>query len=125
MQQHETTEQTQDNIDMLDNKPVKIANGSDIYFHRNGIGGQPFWTVKFTYGQLNMVATIGVEEDSVILSSCRVLCLGRGNARPEEVVESLWRGDKFAPILVRQMSAIFDTEGFNPLQRTVRNVRSD
>ena len=119
MQQHEITEQTQASIDMLDNRPVKIQSGEDIYFHRNGIGGQPFWTVKFTYGELDMVATIGVEEDNVILSSCRVLCIQRAT------VESMWRGDKFAPILIRQMSAIFDTEGFNPLQRSVRNVRSD
>tara|TARA_R100000231_G_scaffold109453_1_gene80992 strand:+ start:213 stop:569 length:357 start_codon:yes stop_codon:yes gene_type:complete len=118
METNTRTQTKASNIDILDNKPVKIANGSDIYYHRNGISGQPFWTVKFTYGELNMVATIGVEEDSVILSSCRVLCL-------ESIVDSLWRGDKFAPILVRQMSAIFDREGFNPLQRTVRNVRSD
>tara|TARA_R100001082_G_C4351286_1_gene154656 strand:- start:819 stop:1187 length:369 start_codon:yes stop_codon:yes gene_type:complete len=116
------TQTNASNIDMLDNKPVRIESSGDIYFHRNGIGGQPFWTVKFTYGELNMVATMGVEEDSVILSSCRVLCL-------ESIVDSLWRGDKFAPILLRQMSAIFNIEGLSSSRsfvvRSVRNVRSD
>lgn len=112
-----TENETNLEANLLGGKEINIASGKDIYFHRNGICGQPFWTIQFTYGHLNMIGTIGVEENDIVASSCRVLWMGtRTENAPHsidptaDVVQSTWRGDQFAPFLAKQMNEIFAGE---------------
>ena len=62
-----------------------------------------------------MIATIGIEGDDLIASSCRVLWTGTSTSdvwiKSANVVESCWRGDQFAPFLAKQLNEIFAGEG--------------
>jgi len=107
MTQNETNLET----NTLGGKQVNIASGKDVNYHRNGICGQPFWTIKFTYGDLNMIGTVGIEGDDLIASSCRVLCTGVvEDGVWNALVQSTWRGDQFAPFLAKQLNEIFAGE---------------
>jgi len=110
-----TNNETNLETNILGGKVIKVESGNDVYMHRNGICGQPFWTIKFTYGNLNMIGTIGIEGDDLIASSCRVLWTGTtttDNYGPVDVnvVQSCWRGDQFAPFLAKQLNEIFAGE---------------
>lgn len=116
----ETKNMTQNLTDletgMLGGSRVKIASDSDVHYHRNGIGGQPFWTIKFTWGVLPMIATMGVEGDDLILSSCRVLWLTGDGTPTQNMVNKCFRGDQYAPYLAKQLNEIYagtdDCNGF-------------
>jgi len=106
MTQNETNLET----NTLGGKVIKVESGNDVYMHRNGICGQPFWTIKFTFGELNMIGTIGIEGEDLIASTCRVLCM-EGRLSDGNIVQSCWRGDQFAPFLAKQLNEIFAGEG--------------
>ena len=93
---------------------MKIKNVA-IASHRNGVAGNSFYIVLFTWKDTearktrNMVATVFRDKGNVAVldvgeTAVSNIAFGEGNS---------WRGDDFEPAL-RQVIAAYETEGYQP-----------
>lgn len=82
--------------------------------HRNGIGGEPFYVVTFTYEEAKMVGVVFPEHDAegemdtkATVRACRVAVLDVSLLAQGEIAfgHNSWRGDEFAPFLVGAIEA--------------------
>jgi hypothetical protein len=74
----------------------------DVAHHRNGVGGNPFYVIRFTDKRQEMVGILFEEPRSVAVFDSRLLAEG--------IIafgDNSWRGDEYEPFL-RRCAAAFD-----------------
>lgn len=71
-----------------------------IEYHRNGVGGKPFYAVLFKHApegrkQMNFLASVFDEQGSI-----SVICLDMIEEHGVTFAENSWRGDYFETVLI-------------------------